>query len=96
MSISLAQIITWVIVGLLAGSLAGLVIKRERRGFGLLANLGLGLAGALIGGVLFRLLNLFPGLESIAISMRDVLAALFGSLLVVLSLWLWEHFKPSP
>jgi uncharacterized membrane protein YeaQ/YmgE (transglycosylase-associated protein family) len=38
---SLDQVIVWVIVGLLGGSLAGLVITRERKGFGVLRNLGM-------------------------------------------------------
>ena len=66
--ISLDQIIVWVIVGVLGGSLTGLLVKRERKGFGMLPNLGLGLAGALVGGVLFRLLGLFPDLDKISIS----------------------------
>ena len=44
---SLDQLIVWVIVGLLGGSLAGLIIKWERKGFGIFRNLALGLIGAL-------------------------------------------------
>jgi uncharacterized membrane protein YeaQ/YmgE (transglycosylase-associated protein family) len=51
---SLAQFITWIVMGLLGGSLAGLIITRERKGFGLARNMGLGLAGAIVGGLLFR------------------------------------------
>ena len=36
---SLDQIIVWIIVGLIGGSLAGLLVKRERKGFGLFRNL---------------------------------------------------------
>jgi hypothetical protein len=43
---SLAQAIVWIIVGLLGGSLAALMIIRERKGFGILRNLGIGLVGA--------------------------------------------------
>jgi hypothetical protein len=42
---SLAQAIVWIIVGLLGGSLAALMITRERKGFGILRNLGIGLVG---------------------------------------------------
>src|SRR5262245_37787594 len=58
---SIDQLIVWIIVGLLGGSLAGLLTTWERRGFGLFRNLAVGLAGALIGGLLFRMLGLFPG-----------------------------------
>jgi uncharacterized membrane protein YeaQ/YmgE (transglycosylase-associated protein family) len=75
---SLAQFITWIVMGLLGGSLAGLIITRERKGFGLARNMGLGLAGAIADGLLFRLLGLLPGLDQISISLRDVVAAFVG------------------
>jgi uncharacterized membrane protein YeaQ/YmgE (transglycosylase-associated protein family) len=64
--------------GLLGGSLAGLMITRERKGLGLLRNLGVGLLGALVGGLLFRVLGLAPRLDGVAISLRDVVAAFLG------------------
>ena len=93
---TLAQFIVWIVVGLLGGSLAGLVIKRDREGFGMVRNLGLGLAGAFVGGLLFRSLGLFPGLEKVAISLRDIVAAFIGSLLVLAGVWLWHHYKGAP
>jgi uncharacterized membrane protein YeaQ/YmgE (transglycosylase-associated protein family) len=94
--VSLDQFIVWIIIGLLGGSLAGLIIKRERKGFGFLRNLGVGLVGALIGGLLFRLLRLFPDLDKITVSLRDVVAAVVGSLLVLAALWLVQRFRHSP
>jgi uncharacterized membrane protein YeaQ/YmgE (transglycosylase-associated protein family) len=90
--LSLDRIVVWIIVGLIGGSLAGLIIKRERKGFGLLRNLGLGLAGALVGGLLFRLLRLLPELDRVTISLRDVVAAVVGSLIVLAGLWLWHRW----
>jgi uncharacterized membrane protein YeaQ/YmgE (transglycosylase-associated protein family) len=90
---SLAQLIVWIIVGLLGGSLAGLLVKRERKGFGIFRNLSVGLIGALVGGLLFRLFGLFPGLDKVAISLRDVVAAVVGSLLVLAGLWIWQRPK---
>jgi uncharacterized membrane protein YeaQ/YmgE (transglycosylase-associated protein family) len=87
------QIIVWIIVGLIGGSLAGFVTTRERRGYGLLRNLGLGLVGALVGGFLFRMFGLWPGLDKVAISLRDVIAAIVGSLIVLTALWLWQRFR---
>lgn len=92
---SLDQVIVWVIVGLLGGSLAGLVITRERKGFGVLRNVGVGLVGALVGGLLFRVLGIFPELDRVAVSLRDVVAALIGSLLVLAVIWLWQRFRKS-
>jgi uncharacterized membrane protein YeaQ/YmgE (transglycosylase-associated protein family) len=68
---SLAQVIVWIIVGLIGGSLAGLLVTWRRRGFSLLQNLAMGLVGAFVGGLLFRLFGLFPGLDAITISLRD-------------------------
>jgi uncharacterized membrane protein YeaQ/YmgE (transglycosylase-associated protein family) len=74
---------------------AGLIIVRERKGFGILRNLGVGLVGALVGGLVFRVLGIFPGLDKVAISLRDVVAALIGSLLVLAVIWLWQRFQKS-
>jgi len=93
---SLDQFIVWTIIGLIGGSLAGLIIKRDRHGFGVFRNLGLGLAGALVGGLLFRVLGLFPGLDKVAISLRDVVAAIVGSLLVLAGLWAWHRWGGAP
>jgi uncharacterized membrane protein YeaQ/YmgE (transglycosylase-associated protein family) len=94
--VSLDQFIVWIIIGLLGGSLAGLIITRERKGFGFVRNLGLGLAGALVGGLLFRQLGLFPELDKVTVSLRDVVAAVVGSLLVLAALWLVQRFRRSP
>ena len=92
---SLYQLIVWIVVGLLGGSLAGLLITWEREGFGFLRNLGVGLAGAHVGGFLFRAFGIFPDLDKIAVSLRDIVAALVGSLLVLAALWLWRRSKAS-
>jgi uncharacterized membrane protein YeaQ/YmgE (transglycosylase-associated protein family) len=44
------DILTWIIVGLVAGVLASLVIG----GYGLIADIVVGIAGAFIGGYLFQ------------------------------------------
>ena len=78
---SIGQIIVWIAIGLIGGSLAGFLLKGDRRGFGMVQNLMLGLLGALIGGALFRLFGLFETLDKYAVSLRDVAAAVVGSLL---------------
>ena len=89
---SVAQFITWLIVGLLAGSAAGIVITRQRKGFGLAANLALGTSGAIIGGAIFRIFALFPRLDAVAVSLRDLLAAFLGSLFVLAVYWAWQRY----
>jgi uncharacterized membrane protein YeaQ/YmgE (transglycosylase-associated protein family) len=93
---SIDQVMVWLVVGLLGGSLAGLIITWDRKGFGFLRNLAVGLAGALVGGFLFRMLGLLPQLDKFAISLRDVVAAVVGSLIVLIGLWLWQRFRSSP
>lgn len=93
---SLDQFVVWIVVGLLGGSLAGLIITWDRKGFGLLRNLAVGLVGALVGGLIFRMLGLLPGLDKYAISLRDVVAAVVGSLLVLTALWVWQRSRKSP
>jgi uncharacterized membrane protein YeaQ/YmgE (transglycosylase-associated protein family) len=94
MPFSFAQIITWLIVGLIGGSAAGMVVKRQRKGFGIAVNLGLGILGALIGGAIFHVFSLFARLDAISISLRDVLAAFLGSLLVLAAFWTWQRYGP--
>ncbi len=96
MSISLQQIIVWLIVGAIAGSLAGLVVKGTKRGFGRFANLGIGLVGAIVGGLLFRLLRIDLGLGAISVSLEDLVAAFFGSIVFLIALrWIRKHDNRS-
>ena len=51
-------ILFWLIIGALAGWLAGKIMRGG--GFGLLGNIVVGIVGALIGGALFRMMGLPP------------------------------------
>jgi uncharacterized membrane protein YeaQ/YmgE (transglycosylase-associated protein family) len=89
MTLSWEQIVVWILIGLIAGSVVGLVVKGDRKGFGLLSNLIIGLAGAFVGGLLFRLFGLLPSLDQIAISLRDIVSAIVGALIVLAARWYW-------
>jgi uncharacterized membrane protein YeaQ/YmgE (transglycosylase-associated protein family) len=89
----LSQVIAWLVVGALAGYLTGIVVKRKRKGFGHLANLGIGLVGALIGGAIFNLFGIDFGLGEVAISLKDLVAALIGSMIFLLGVWLIRRQK---
>lgn len=52
----MGSLIVFLLIGALAGWLAGLVMKG--RGYGLWGNMGLGVVGAFVGGLLIRLLGL--------------------------------------
>lgn len=90
MVISWSQIIVWLIIGLIGGTLVGAVVRWQREGFGWWTNLGIGLVGALLGGLLFRLFGIWPGLDSISVSLRDVVSAVIGSVLFLGALWAWH------
>lgn len=90
---SIGQVIVWVAIGLIGGSLAGYLMKGDRRGFGIAQNLLLGLLGAIVGGFLFRVFGLLETLDRYSVSLRDVAAALFGSLLVLALYWYFGRSK---
>ena len=87
MNITLTDLLVWVVVGMIAGSLAGIVVKRKKGGFGRYGNLGIGLVGALIGGFLFNLLRIDLGLQNVTISLQDIVSAFVGSLLFLVALF---------
>lgn len=105
LSITLGEIIVWVIIGALAGSLVGAAVKRSKKGFGLGINTALGMAGAVVGGFIFKVLNIrLEGLEVLQFTFVDLLAAVIGSGLVLLVVWYIKrrqdeggsvHSKPS-
>jgi uncharacterized membrane protein YeaQ/YmgE (transglycosylase-associated protein family) len=89
---TLDELAVWVVIGLIGGALAGAVTTWERKGYGLVRNLLLGLAGALVGGLLFRLLDIWPGLARFSISLREIVAAFIGSLIVLVALYVVRRF----
>jgi uncharacterized membrane protein YeaQ/YmgE (transglycosylase-associated protein family) len=91
----IGQIIVWLIVGALAGTLVGMLVTWSKRGFGVFANLGIGMAGALIGGGIFRLFNIDLGLGQIAITFEDLIAASLGSLILVIVIWIIRSRKKA-
>lgn len=96
MHITIDQVAAWIIVGALAGSLTGLIITRKKEGFGRGLNLALGLAGALIGGVIFKVFGINLGvLGGVSISTEDVIEGLIGSLVLLGIIWVvrWQMAK---
>jgi uncharacterized membrane protein YeaQ/YmgE (transglycosylase-associated protein family) len=60
--------LAWIVVGLIAGWLAGLVMKGG--GYGMIVDIILGILGGLLGGWIFGLLGIWPG------------GGMFGSIIV--------------
>jgi uncharacterized membrane protein YeaQ/YmgE (transglycosylase-associated protein family) len=73
----LEQAIILIFTGLIAGWLAGLIMKG--RGFGVLGNIIIGVIGAVFGGWLFDLLGVRFGGEFIG----DVARAMIGAIILI-------------
>jgi uncharacterized membrane protein YeaQ/YmgE (transglycosylase-associated protein family) len=82
---SIGQIIVWIIVGGFAGTLAGRAVTWKKEGMGRWTNFLVGIAGAFIGGELFKLLRIDLGLGDLKVTFEDLIAAFLGSLLVILA-----------
>lgn len=77
------QVLVWLIIGALAGSLASMIVTRSRHGYGPLTNILIGLVGAVIGGFVFEKLDVDLGLGDITISFDQVAAAFVGGLILL-------------
>ena len=86
MNVQISDIISWLVIGMLAGSLAGMLVRRSKTGFGSVTNLAVGLVGALFGGIVVRLLKLDFGVGRIVLRWEDLVAAFIGSLLFIVIL----------
>jgi uncharacterized membrane protein YeaQ/YmgE (transglycosylase-associated protein family) len=78
-------LIWWIVVGLIAGFLAGKVMKGG--GFGVLMDIVVGIAGAILGGFVFGLLGIHAG-------------GLIGSIVVafvgaVILIWIVRQLKKA-
>lgn len=73
-------ILSWIVLGLLAGALAKLIMPGDQRGGCILTTL-LGVAGALVGGFIGQALG-FGGVETF--SLGSLLWAVVGALLLLL------------
>ena len=93
MDITLSNIITWLIVGALVGDLVGRVVKRKKEGFGWFKNTLIGLVGALIGGVIWKVLKLDLNLSNVSVSLEDVVAASIGAVLFLIGVRIFKKKK---
>lgn len=93
MHLTLGQFIVWLIVGSLAGTWAARLVTFKKEGLGRWTNLGVGMLGALIGGLVFRIFHIDLGLGDLKVTFEDLIAALAGSLLLVVVWWLVAKYR---
>jgi uncharacterized membrane protein YeaQ/YmgE (transglycosylase-associated protein family) len=75
-------ILSWIVVGLIAGFLAGVVVKGG--GFGLIGDIVVGVIGGLLGGwISVNLLNLG---DMTGINLESILIAFVGAVILLLVL----------
>lgn len=74
---SATAILVWIIVGAVAGWLAGLVVRGF--GFGLVGNIVVGILGAVLGGWLFGAIgfSFFPGI------INSIITAFLGAVILL-------------
>ena len=75
---SVETLLIWLLIGAIAGWLAGVIVKGY--GFGLIGNIVVGIIGAFIGGWLLSRFGLFPGGGIIG----DIIGATIGAVILLL------------
>jgi uncharacterized membrane protein YeaQ/YmgE (transglycosylase-associated protein family) len=80
--------VVWIILGLVAGYIANQIVYRE--GKGLWLNMGLGIVGAIVGGMIFSLLG---GAGITGINPYSLIVAVVGSIIV---LWIYNAVSGRP
>ena len=72
-------ILSWIILGLIAGFIGSKIVERQGQGFWL--NIALGIIGALVGGFLFS----FFGAEGVTgLNIWSMIVAIIGSVVVLM------------
>ena len=75
-------ILSWIILGAIAGWLAGLLVRGDE-GLGIIGHIILGIVGAFVGGFLARLIFGIDPIDG-ALDLSSIVAAVIGAILVVL------------
>jgi uncharacterized membrane protein YeaQ/YmgE (transglycosylase-associated protein family) len=89
----LVMLVMSALMGLMAGGLAGLVLKGASHGP--IGDIVLGLVGSVAAGSIFRILGIFPGSGRLAIAVVALVGAV-GVLVVQRELWPPPVARPRP
>lgn len=79
----LVTIIAWLVLGAIAGYLAGFLVKGDE-GMGVIGHIVLGIIGAIVGGFLMQLLGLGNPTSGDVVNIPSIIAAVIGAIIVVL------------
>lgn len=89
--VSAMDLLTWLIVGLVAGLLASALMRDS--GYGLLGDIAVGIAGAIVGSWTFRELGWRAPLSGIA---GVIVIAVVGAVIVLFALRVLRRFSTAP
>lgn len=79
----LVTIIAWIVLGGLAGWIAGMLVKGDE-GLGVIGHIILGIVGALVGGFLANALGFGSGREGgDVVNLQSIIVAIIGAVIVV-------------
>jgi uncharacterized membrane protein YeaQ/YmgE (transglycosylase-associated protein family) len=82
-------ILAWIVLGLIAGALAKLIYPGDQGG-GIIATIGLGILGAILGGYLGQiLLGTSAGASAGALTIPSIAFAIIGAIILI---FLWGLF----
>ena len=73
------SILSWVVLGLIAGFIASKIVNKT--GEGLILDIGLGIVGGIVGGFLF---NQFGAAGVTGLNIRSMVVAVVGAVIVLL------------
>lgn len=79
------SIVSWIILGLIAGFIGSKIVNKQ--GEGLLLDVALGVVGAIVGGVIF---SFFGATGITGLDMYSMIVAIVGSVVV---LWAYHAFS---
>jgi uncharacterized membrane protein YeaQ/YmgE (transglycosylase-associated protein family) len=87
------NIIAWIVLGAIAGWIAGLIVKGDER-WGVIGHIVLGIIGAILGGFIAQALGFGSGTKAANgdISIGSIIVAVIGAILVV---WIVNFFMRS-
>ena len=74
-------IISWIVLGAIAGYLAGFLVKGDE-GLGVIGHIVLGIVGAVVGGFLARIVTGVDPIDG-ALDISSIVAAVIGAVIVV-------------